>query len=94
MATTAYIISIQPPAGMGDRFDIPEDDFAAACITARRYRQRGWGASIVGGGSKWCRWRIDGRGLATMHLVARSADEALMVSRRYCMGYDTIQRED
>lgn len=42
-----YIVSVMPPYGDAEPFDIPEWDFDAAAATADRYRERGWEACVI-----------------------------------------------
>lgn len=55
-----YIVSVMPPYGPyggAEPFDIPEWDLDAAAATANRYRERGWGACVIGHGTPLAPWR-------------------------------------
>ena len=46
-----YTVSVTPPHGGAEPFDIPEWDAGAAADTANRYRERGWGARVIDRGA-------------------------------------------
>lgn len=90
-----YVVSVMPPRHeAGGRFDIGESDYDEACVTARRYRERGWGATVIGPMDEWHEWLVSGSGIITRHVPARTSDEARMIARCDDGGYTTAQRRD
>ena len=92
MAKAKWFIVGRPPANYGEPFDIPEWSYRLGCDTCRRYRMRGWNAVLVPGDAEKVPWFVRGRGLDEVRVVARSADEAIMLARAKDPGYDEAQR--
>lgn len=92
MTRVKWFIVVQPPANYGEPFDIPECSYTHACQTARRYRQRGWKAILVPGSARKVPWFVRGIGLDEVQVIARSADEAIMLARAKDPNYDEVQR--
>lgn len=92
MARAKWFIVVQPPDRYGDPFDIPEWSYKLGCDTCRRYRMRGWKAVLVPGDAKKAPWSVRGRGLDEVQVIARSADETIMLARAKDPGYDEVQR--
>lgn len=92
MAKAKWFIVVRPPANYGEPFDIPEWSYRLGCDTCRRYRMRGWNAVLVQGDAKKVPWFVRGRGLDEVQVIARSADEALMLARAKDPNYDEMQR--
>lgn len=92
MAKAKWFIVVQPPANYGEPFDIPEWSYRLGYDTYRRYKMRGWNAVLVPGDAENVLWFVKGRGLDEVRVVARSADEAIMLARVKDPNYDEVQR--
>lgn len=92
MASAKWFIVVQPPVNYGGPFDIPEWSYKLGCDTRRRYEMRGWRAVLVQGDAKKASWSVRGRGLDEAQVIARSADEAIMLARAKDLNYDEAQR--
>ena len=53
---------------------------------------RGWKAVLVPGNARKVPWFVRGRGLDEIQVIARSADEAIMLARAKDPNYDEVQR--
>lgn len=92
MASVKWFIVVQPPADYGEPFDIPEWSYKLAYDTHCRYKARGWKAVLVPCGAKKVPWFVRGSGLDEIQVIARSADEAIMLARAKDPNYDEVQR--
>lgn len=92
MAKAKWFIVVQPPANYGEPFDIPEWSYRLAYDTHNRYKARGWDAVLVPGDAEESPWYVRGRGLDELQVMARSADEAIMLARAKDPNYDEVQR--
>ena len=92
MTKAKWFIVVQPPANYGEPFDIQEWSYRLGCDTCRRYRMRGWDAVLVPSDAEKAPWSVRGRGLDEVRVIARSADEAIMLARLKDEGYDETQR--
>lgn len=89
----AYVVEVIPPVAGEAVFEVKEPDYASACLRARRYRERGWGAAVSSATERprwWRVWRV-GDPLPPMSARCRSADCALHMARRVSRMYDTVQ---
>lgn len=88
----AWIVSVTPPKRFGEQFDIPEWSYDQGYTMVRRYKARGWSAVLICGNADESPWYVRGRGLDELQVMARSADEALMLARLEDPDYDEVQR--
>lgn len=90
-----YIVFVMPPKGVDvESFDIPEWGYDHACVTARRYRDRGWKACIIDYGAQSKVWLVTGMDLPKLTVLARSMDEAIIRARMIDTKYDAVQLKD
>lgn len=92
MTGLKWVVIVQPPAGCGDAFDIPERSYESACGTRDRYRARGWKALVAPANVRKIPWFVRGSGVDEIQVDARSADEAIMIARAKNQSYDEVQR--
>lgn len=89
-----YTVFVMPPKGVdAASFDIPEWGYDYAVATARRYRDRGWKACIIDYGEHFRAWLATGMSLPELTVLARTADEAIILARAVHEGYDGVQLE-
>lgn len=88
-----YVVEVVPPQAGEPTFEVEEPDYASACLRARRYRERGWGAAVAGAGDAPRRWRVwdTGSGMPPQVVLARSCDCALAQGRRLQPGACAVQ---
>lgn len=87
----AYVVEVVPPM-VGDAvFEVEEPTWEGACLRARRYRQRGWGAAVSASRERPRWWHVWGTALPGMGVRARSTDCALAQARRVSRGYDAVR---
>ena len=92
MTAVKWFIVVQPPANCGEPFDTPEWSYKLGYDTCHRYKMRGWDAVLVPGDARKVSWFVRGRGLDEVQVIARSADEAIMLARAKDPDYDEAQR--
>lgn len=89
----AYVVEVVPPRAGEPVFEVEGPTWESACLRARRYRERGWGAAVSSATERPRWWRVWGVGdpLPPMDVRCRSADCALHMARRVSRLYDTVQ---
>ena len=88
-----YVVEVVPPQPGEPTFEVREADYASACLRARRYRERGWGAAVSFATERlrwWHVWAL-GSALPPMDVRCRSLDCALAMARRVHRLYDSAQ---
>lgn len=89
----AYVVEVVPPTAGEAAFEVVEYDYGGACLRARRYRERGYGAAVSSTADRprWWRVRALGSALPPMGVCCRSLDCALAMARRVDPAYDAVQ---
>ena len=89
----AYVVEVVPPGAGETVFEVEEPTWESACLRARRYRGRGWGAAVSSATERprWWHVRASGGTLPPMDVRCRSLDCALAMARRVHRLYDSAQ---
>lgn len=88
-----YIVFAMPPEDEdAEPFDIPEWSRDGAAATAKRYRERGWKACIIGLGTPSVPWRAKRPDGPDIRVMARTRDEACIRARAISHDCDGFQR--
>lgn len=88
-----YVVEVVPPMVGEAVFEVEEPDWGSACLRARRYRERGYGAAVSSATERprwWHVWAL-GSALPPMDVRCRSLDCAMAMARRVHRLYDTAQ---